>query len=425
MISRIVSPLLAGLLLASACAPLLGPRAAKRYVRMAVHGDSVPTREDWVDVSVFSLPIPPASTARDLFVLAGEGQAAYIEALAARAKEGASLPQAFAAPIQQDRLPAVRDLNLVKRRMVFSIENRSNNPADRLVSIRLHLFPDSVELLNWDKLATAYDVIDLGSLTFGQSATMEAGLGATLGPLAPTLSASGTSSLQEQIPLRQRVVSLSGTLNSNRATLLQQSGNGRDLTGNIVVDLEMRLDSSESPKPVTFVTSPGESDNAMDCAKRPIFRQQTVLAPRRGGRPVKGRVVVEYVLRHVLSGHETLHEGDDEVVYLHGRDSTAVELIPARELGVRVWRIHENVDGQRHLLHGRRPGQSRELLQFDSYEDARRVVSWIAECGAAPMSRFALMVYERSLADGEKPRLRIRPVDINRGTGIEAEEIEQ
>lgn len=413
--------------MAAACSPFVSPRAAKRHVRMTVirqdtiSVDSLRRWANWVDFSVFSLSVPPPPPSRDLFSLAGEGQAAFIQAMAAQLKEreGAVLPQALASAIQQERLPTMRDLGLVKRRVVFSVENRSTSPADRLVAVRLRLRPDqdSVRFLNWDKLATVHEVIDLGSLTFGQTVTAGAELGAALGALTPNLSTSGQSTLQEQIPLRQRVVPVSGTLMDREAILIQQGGPGQDLTGNVIVDLEMQLPTRPS-QTITFVTSPGESDAGIDCSKKPVFRQQVVQIPAGAGRDITGTLIAEYTIRRVRSGHVTLHEGDDEVFHLQGVDTVSkVTLIPSRDLIVRMWSL---VDAGGTPLQARLQGQTKlELLQFAGYEDAMRLANWIGQCGAAPISRRELILATGRALDppaltvNDKPALRIDLVEAN------------
>lgn len=403
--------LLAGLFILASCAPSLNPKLTKRYSQIwVVDQDTMRNSPKWADISAFSLPARQESNPRDLFSLSGEGQAALIDALAVRSQDAQALSRALSANIQQDRAVSILDLSATKRRIVFSVGNRSRSPADRLTSVRLHLVPlDGTEFTGWDKLATEYQTIDLGKLSFGQTFTAGGELGAAVGALSPKATVSAGSQVQEEVPLQQRLVALSGFLSPKHMILLQQAGSGQDLTGNVVVDLDLRLPRTPLAT-ITSVVSPGESDGQIDCAKKPSFRQQRVIAPQ--NTPILGTVVLEYVLRRVISGHSTLYEGDDVVVHHHGADTLRnIVLIPESDLAFRVWRLTGPSDAL--LQAGSGTPTKLQLLQFASYDDALRLENWIENCGATTISGLHLLLNDNALPEGTKPVLRITLADLN------------
>ena len=63
----------------------------------------------------------------------------------------------------QGGLPKDQNLTKLKRRVVLSVENTSHRPADRIQKLRIELATNNqVDFRNWNKGATAFEVIDLG-----------------------------------------------------------------------------------------------------------------------------------------------------------------------------------------------------------------------------------------------------------------------
>jgi hypothetical protein len=405
---------------------LTQPQGTRRYKRVYVYAPpslvpdtpvTTPLWErDWIDVSVFSIPATPAETPpRDVFALAAEGQAAFIQALAARSPDLATLTRSVAVPIRREAQPeSNRDMGVVKRRVVFSVANRSMSPADRLASVRITLRPQAgVRLIGWDKLATAYESIDVGTMTFTQKVTGGAELGAVLDAVTPKVTGSSEAGLEEQLPLRERLVALTGTLTPDSATLLQHSTAGRDLTGNIIVDLEMDL-TTEAAQTLAFVTYPEAAGGKIECAQPPVFRFQFVQVPANADREVKATLYVDYVVRRVSQGHATLYEGDDVVHQVHVADTIPnVTLIPERDLRVLSWRLVARGRGPL-AIQQVRPSTRPQTLQFGSYESAVRLRDWIAVCGLATLTEYDFLLNGALVDRATKPNLIIAPFWLNR-----------
>lgn len=411
--------LLSVLMFLGGCAnlSLLRPQATRRYKEVFVVSRDTPRTRDttplwkrrWVETSVFSIAPPaPENAVRDVFTLAGEGQAAYVEALAARATDAAGLSSALVSPLQRQPPPVSRrNLGRVKRRVVFSVANRSTSPADRLSSVRLTLQPDSgVRFTGWDKLATAYETVDVGTLTFSQKATAGGEIAAAFPPVTPKVTGSTEAGMEEQLNLRERLVSLTGIMTPTTASLFQQSIAGRDLTGNVIADFDLELPTQPS-RAFTEVSYPAAARGSVDCAHPPEVLSQMVEVPVDSGRGVNATLVVDYVLRRVVAGHASMYEGDDVVYLVHGSDTLRnAVIIPPSDLRVQVWEL---VGPGNLLLQGEEVsiGRGEAIFQFGSYESAVRMRNWLARCEVERFPAYRFFVGEEPITRGTIPDLRI------------------
>lgn len=169
---RVLYTLCLVMLFAPACMPLrLRPEVTRRY-RQISHAEDRTGRH--AEITAFSLPVPN-SDPNSILALAPAAQAEFVKGVAAHASTG----QGIAAPIRSDSPPpGARNLARVSRRVVFSIENRSPNPADRLHSVRIgmKLQDTAMSYVSWDKIATKHNTVDVGSLTFTQGTEVGADL---------------------------------------------------------------------------------------------------------------------------------------------------------------------------------------------------------------------------------------------------------
>lgn len=294
------------------------------------------------------------------------------------------------------------------------MENRSPVPADRIESVRLQLtrLTGGARFEGWDKLVTAFQTIDLGSLTFTQKRDVSAELGLTLPAAllgaAPTVRSSSGSQLEEQQTLKDRVVMVNGVLRPDSAVLLEQGGLGLDLTGNLATDFLIRMTRSQGAQ-ITRVTHPRMATGGVDCGTKPVFQRQAVKFPT-DTVPVRANLVLTYRFRHVKTGDQTVQEGDDDVDLVEvTQDLGPIELIPAQALTVRVFRL-ESGGG---TLSEFRSATSAPVLEFATYDDAARMANWIGTCGASTVSGFRLSVDRTPIPDSAKPEFIISTVVKN------------
>ncbi|HEV2148210.1 MAG TPA: hypothetical protein VGR37_12470 [Longimicrobiaceae bacterium] len=339
----------------------------------------------YAELTAFSLPVPN-SDPNNILALAPEAQAEFVRGVAAHASTGRAIAAGIAAPIKSDSPPpGARNLARISRRVVFSIENRSPSPADRLHSVRIRMeLPDSnMSYVSWDKIATKHNTVDVGTLSFTQGTEVGAELGLTLPVLsaAPKVSGSATSGMNESVTLRHRFVDLNGALTERQAILLQQSTAGIDLTGNVIADFVVDVEERQSEWFYAF------SGDSRTCEQAVIRGEFNDIA--RSTRPRNARVTLEYVLRRVDGGDATITESDDVVSFVSAKHDTTVELIPESALIVNSWYVRTNStpSGVLHLRStvGGLGLERFQPVQFASYEDAERMVQWLRRCkGSIP-----------------------------------------
>ena len=376
---RILHTLVLGSLLLPACLPLrLGSEVTRRYKQRSFITDSI---NHYAEITAFSLPVPDPEQ-NGILALAPPAQAEFVRGVAAHAATGQAIASGIAAPIRVDAPPpGARNLARITRRVVFSIENRRLDSADRLQSARIRMaVPDSVSYVSWDKIATKHNTVDVGTLTFRQGTEVGGELGLTLPVLsaAPKITGSATSGLDETVTLRQRLVDLNGALTAREATLLQQSPAGVDLTGNVIADFGMQVTPNH---PEWFYTFYGDGKT---CKQQPSLRGEFNVIPS-DTRPDTAAVSLDYVLRRVDGGDATVTESDDVVTFVSARHKDQrVELVPESALTVNSWvvRTDRTPEGVMQLRSeaGGLGLEERKRVQFASYEDAERMVQWLRRC---------------------------------------------
>jgi hypothetical protein len=372
--------------LASCTPPRVNPVPTRRFAAYSFTEQRADS--PLVRLSVFSIPVPPGDGPRGLLDLAEGGQAEMVKAMADRTESAPSLAQALAIPIAAETptLPLV-DRSTLKRRVVFSVENDSDGPADRVNRARVRVrLPQAgarnPTFVGWNRVESQYQTIDLGKLTSTQSSSTSAELGLTLpvASAAPKFSAGAETSLEEEVTLRQRFASLHGTLTAHEATLMEEGYTGVDLTGNIHADFEIKLPPHDE---LVYAFNYQVRGGALDCEQRPSLRAFTLRRPDWRG-PITAEVELEYVLRHVGSGTTTLIESDDSVTFVRGRHALGVvPLVSAADLEVSVYQLRHPTAGVLAVDDALAGAQMRVRdLQLASYEDAFRLLTWLHRCRA-------------------------------------------
>ena len=411
--------LLATQVIVGGCATLQGSnsRILRRYATQTRIRETAPT----VKITVFALPVPstpPAAT--EITNLANDAQAELVKAMAGRTQGSpAGLVQALAMPIEgTSSEPSFHDRTRFARRLVFSLENQSPGPANRISEARIYVHPlNGTRFVSWNRIENDYQTVDLGKLNLSQERGSNVGLGLTL-PVAsasPSVSASASSTLQEEMVLQQRRTQLTGAITPDTAMLLQQGGFGIDLTGNVTADFDLVVPGVRD----TTVFIPSVPDA---CGEEPVLRRQTIRYP--DPRTVNGRlaeldtvwmdVQLNYVLRDVRRGDRTLVEGDDDVVF---REGTAridrVAVIPGEMLKAAVFELRMN-DATVIIEGATQSGTSerRVPFQFAHFEDAAAMLAWLRRCGVDSLHH-PLLVSRQRLNGDDAMRLNIWRVPLN------------
>ena len=408
--------LFAGLQVALSACALAAPKAevTRRY---ATHTFETATT-DRVNLTVFAIPVPERdATFLAVSDLAPAAQAELVKAMDDHANPQA-LVQSLALPITgSSPTPSFRDLTRMSRRLVFSLENRSRNPADRISKARIAILPSQgTRFIGWDRITNVYDTIDLGTLnlTRGRKVGAEVGFALPILSAAPTLTASADASLEEAVTLRHRRTSLTGALQPGEAVLLQEGGVGIDLTGNVTADIEFAVPAGGDT--TVFLPNLPMENGAPKCDVPPSFERQTLRYPAEAD-SVRIAVMLEYTVRDVRAGHETVTESDDVVAFLEGKQQLQrIAITTAEALRFSIFAVR--LGNQEVTIRGGSEASRlvTELpLQFVNFNDATGMLRWIRHCDTWSTTGGRLQVGGRALTKDDLPQLFVWRVPINYG----------
>jgi hypothetical protein len=371
-----------------ACAALnMQPRVTRRYASATFLPAAVPAPA--VDLSVFATTVPRSGTETVITNLSDRGQAELIRAMVSRTQTAQTLAEAMAYPVRRPTpLPGLRDLTELSRRLVFSIDNGSVQPADRVSTARIRvILRDSARFTGWDRITTRFDTVDLGKISTDQSRSVGAELGLELPVLsaAPSLNVSSENALHEEVALRQRRVALTGALGDGVAVLTQQGAAGIDLMGNVTADFQ--LSAKRHSDQQLIVGEYPQASGLPECAAGPRLQSQMVRVPQPNA--ISADVYLDYVLRRVVRGQATVTESDDAVVFEPGRDSVMnVIVVPGDMLQPAAFTLKVGAGSDRDpTLHvtgvpsGINAGAV--TLRFPTYENAMGMLAWLRGCKAS------------------------------------------
>ncbi len=328
-----------------------------------------------------SEPINVNETPKDVFTLSPEGQKAYIKALGALTKKPDELAPALATSIEQEKVVTQHDLTTFKKRIVLSAFHDKRTEADRLTQLRITMHLDTAasgfEFLTWDKITTVYGSVELGDLSaestdsFKFTPSIEAS-GDLIGTQGGEISRSRT--LKEDTKLTQRFVELTGTLSADTATLFMQGVPGRNITGNILVDLTVR-----SKRNVSFTLSEFKKLMADD---KPNPFEAVIMVDHQFTLPdtlADVNLTLSYAgkERHVLEHEETQMEGDDviEIDTCSGTAGLRFPFIRDTELRVKSWYVYASTE--RYIEIEEPETGMYGALAFFSEGQTRAFISWL------------------------------------------------
>ncbi len=288
----------------------------------------------------------PPQSAPAILSLSERGQASYIDVAKQLQdlKKSDDLLNLLAKPFPKNVHEAedgsMVDLTTINKLIVLSVKKvdavmlAPNDPvtaADRIAKLELTLEcgADWYQFQNWDKLETGYVTIDLGKVSHESSASFNASL-------TPKLSGSivgdgeigvvRSDKINEELALKARYITVSGTLTPKKGVIIQQGGIDRDLEGNTSVALTIKMGG----KNVNLIEF-GELIDDNGTPTKPADISLKIIPTRIPYWYEKAEGVIlnasaDYLFRHVSEGKESVIEGDD-VVTLYKGDVTAQKQI--------------------------------------------------------------------------------------------------
>lgn len=370
----------AALLLSLWGCPAPGPRLLKRYESYRPPPpDPEAGGPELVDVSAFTSSLPTGDPPPLLRELSPSAQAAYVRSLAEKTVTAAEFQRALAAPLgaHGDEEPTV-DRTRFRRRLVVSVEGPGpagageeggRVPGARIAWLEITLTlsgdpgsdrPETrarhARFTDWDRFATRYDTVDLGTMESSETASAGVELGLLAGALGRSSGPAGlelgrSAGLDESVSLRERHVS-NGVLRPRELVLLQEGAMGVDLSGNSVVNIELRADRPARTSVLHRFegTFDGAGNPRLPGDLGLVNRQLVYAPPADTSAPprlhdvtarLRWRALVRTVSRRG-GGGATYSEADDRVAYrwAEGGPETVV-LVPGRELRTSVWQISD------------------------------------------------------------------------------------
>ncbi len=372
------------------------------------------TGENLVTVSAFTLDAP-ADKPKDLILqLAPQGQAALIYETGEKTKDvpAKEFMAELAGPIDHKATDVVWDKTAFKKRIVFAVEKTSGlrgdkpivGPADRINELKVTLdmrglkdpcsrkaYPNDAEFISWDRFDTKYDYVDLGKVTRTHGSSAELGMTAGLVsvPVGANAKISETRSLQEETPLKQRYIVISGHIepDGQKAVLRQEGQVGIDLTGTFSVDFDIRVSHEEAKSWRVVVIGPlikeGKEGKGAPVDPGDVKIDFARVKFRETADPIKCRLSYDYTLRHVVGEERELTEGLQSVIYMGGSGTAEgspdglVNLVDYRDMQASVYTIavgpvrHGNGDMLTLM------GDQNDILYFPSYSSAKDFLRWL------------------------------------------------
>jgi hypothetical protein len=301
----------------------------------------------------------PAAIVANQYVLTDHGQAAYINALSALKPKNADELQSNLFPDVSglDKGPSSIDNTMFTKRLLFTVLSNTPYESDRITKLAIHVHLDSkvtkIKILNFDKITTEYQTVDLGTinqsnaLTLGATANYGVAGKITTGNTGNTtsttvvnpdgstvvtgnpsttsgseidpsfgvgLSASYNRSTSETVNLKNRYISLTGYIKDDVLTFEEESITGVNLTGNILSDIKFKI----TDKTTTYAYSVSNltTENKLSDPDKIKIKVIPVFTPTTIG-ALNLKVDYDYTVRHVINenGRKTFSESDDDISY--------------------------------------------------------------------------------------------------------------
>lgn len=391
----------------------------KRY--KSYQNESAPPNSPLIKVTLFSLSVKEEQAIKNITGLQDRGQAQLIKTLDTKTKDLKTFIAALGTPIKGESKEApIVDKTIINRRLVFSLENASEHPADRITYAKFSLKIDPVNMgtfLNWDKFASKYETIDLGKMTFSKKQSFEGEISLAPPLLQPTvtglnLKGSSERNLEEVLQLKERYVTSTGSLKKDEAVVLQEGALGIDLTGNLLIDIQIKTLPKNVEYSILTFQKLFKDDGTPNSPKEIGIREQTYKIPQTNAMPLKGKLSFKGITRQVVEGAETLIEGDDKVKFITTQlPEEEVILVDSDEMKAKGWKL-THADGR--VLHLMNPGKVHPHIIFlDSLQEAEALLNWLSLSGGldARGRKFQLGVDDLAASDSQNMSIQIQ--DLN------------
>lgn len=405
------------------------PRITKRYKSLL---DQASLPSGYVpppapSQSVFTLPIPRPRIS-PLEGLNERAQAELIEQLG----RDLSADELLKALEPRETTTPRLDLTRVARRIVLSIENRSDFAVDRIerASTEIEFLQPAggltAEFISWNQFSTKYQTIDLGGIKANQA--REVSFGVKLAPpqiqeiVEATAGAKSSNALEELITIQQRYVEATGALSPRTARLIQQGAPGLDLTGNLSIDVSIELGGGSGQTTslkVYFVSKLFDKDGKPRPPDDVAVRDDTLTYLTSAYcEELSGSATLQTVVRSAIRGDASYMEGDDVAILVrHPASSQPFVLIPREVLRASAWTLRSRSGDAVHIIN---PDGSIGVLLFANPEESFQLRQYLLAPIHGPqltISRMPLTLNGLPLMQSDIAGLTVRLEQLNWAAG--------
>lgn len=394
------------------------PKLTLRYKKLVNDPPVNAEVTNGIEIFASARDIQIAAPQTSQYVLTDHGQAAYINAVATKAKDLDELQSNLFPDVSGfDKAPSVIDNTSFTKRLLLTVLNKTPYEADRItkVSIKIDLNTNvsNLKILTFDKIITEYQTVDLGSInlsnTLNMGATASYGIagkvsGSTGGGTSITtvnndngnivtgspvttngveidpsigvgVSAAYNRSYAEQINLKDRYIALTGYMKGDSLTFDEESVTGVNLTGNILSDIKFRFTNFANTR--SYNVSDLTSNGKLQDANKIKIKVLSVFEPTIPN-DLKLKVNYDITIRHVINkkGQRSNTESDDKIAYYNVKKSTIMDitLVTKDELSIKKWCITDGTnDLQITDLISNRTG----VMYFTSYDNCVSFYRWL------------------------------------------------
>ncbi len=382
-------PLLSIKLLMIATTMLLlvdGCSSVKRYKSASWKGED----NSLVNMELFGARLEQAASEkqdRNLWDLSAGAQTQMIQILNERYPHNDQFMGALSKRYLNGGFDMPADLTRKDLKMVFTISKQRDyrklnesssrfSPADRIEYLKFSLeIPPEYKLKfsSWNRYTTEYGEIEIADVSFSTSLDLE------LDGSVKDTDAGGktTFNRNEQQEVRARYLKLNGSISNKNITVEEEGTREIDLTGNVTAEVSLEFDGF--PERIVIPHFSGDGLSHAGVTSLTGFSFTDVMVPRMEEAPdtIMASLTLDYVYRHVQAGGKTFAEWDDQVEYYSGEVKKQIPLFLKRDYLPGFYCIGSESDQKERLKF--REGENKEyLLQFVSYQDARKVVDWLA-----------------------------------------------
>jgi len=370
--------------------------------------------KDYVKIEGFSIDINKISSNKTIFDLSDRGQKEIINQTSEKTKSNKELYSQLSKKFVETPKKKNEIINTkFKKRLVISAQNLKNeNGADRIESYDVEVtIPkrnrDKLKFAYWDKIVTEYQEIDIGKITYSKTGSFSVSPDITMSGTIKgniPLNASTSKTIGEEVNLKKKFASISGSISDTSLTVFRNSSPLEDINGNTLVELTLTVENKAEKLYYEFDTlfKKNKPNIKVDEIK---VRRVNYQFPNISPKDSEVELTYKFKFREVVKGAKTFTESDDKIRLVSGvnRQKILVQLLDEEDLKKNSWLL--KVGKQTLTLKSNSPMP--ETIRFDSYAKADVFLRWLTITYAVKVGSFQLGLGLTDLQKKDIPKIKI------------------